>query len=760
MINRPRFRSHLYVEIVPPDRVFLVTEGRHFTLSGRSVAAAAALIDGRRTSDEIVVRLIADGSTPTDAYLALLTLEKHGHLEEEYLPGLDLPDLPLGTMAFWDALGVEPPVAAERLAARTVAVVQVGRVAVDDARLALRELRVQLAREIDSADLWLVMVDDGLRRELAELNRQALASGRSWLLARPNGLFPWVGPMFEPGRTGCWECLAQRLRANSEVETYLAGLDDAAERAVPFPPRAALPAVTESVVRLAALEIARRIVISSSAVSGRVTTLDTITLQTQVHELVRRPQCPACGDPRLMRDRPAKVELASRPKAHVADGGHRSASPGEMLRRYGYHVSPITGIAKALVRITDPADPVQHVYLAGSNMAVRHDSFQRLRRHLRSSCCGKGTTDEQARASGLGEAIERYCGVFRGDEARIRGSLSSLGDQAIDPRACMLYSETQYRERDRWNALQRRLDGIPMPLDADADIEWSPLWSLTVAEQRYLPTSYLYYSYPSPPDRSFCFPDSNGNAAGATIEDAILQGFLELVERDAVAVWWYNRLRRPAVDLDTVDEQFVRDMVALHRRLGRDLWVLDLTGDLEIPAMIAISRLVDPPAGRGEDIVFAPAAHLDPRVCLLRSLTELNQMMPGIEPGPDGTGYIYDDPEAVRWWSTATLANQPYLVPSAAPPVSMATYPERWNADLRDDITACQALVESRGLELLVLDQTRPDVEMPVVKVVVPGMRHFWARYAPGRLYDVPVAMGWLERPTPEDQLNPVTLFI
>ena len=45
-------------------------------------------------------------------------------------------------------------------------------------------------------------------------------------------------------------------------------------------------------------------------------------------------------------------------------------------------------------------------------------------------------------------------------------------------------------------------------------------------------------------------------------------------------------------------------------------------------------------------------------------------------------------------------------------------------------------------MEFLVLDQTRPDIGMPVARVIVPGMRHFWARFAPGRLYDVPVGMG------------------
>ena len=62
-------------------------------------------------------------------------------------------------------------------------------------------------------------------------------------------------------------------------------------------------------------------------------------------------------------------------------------------------------------------------------------------------------------------------------------------------------------------------------------------------------------------------------------------------------------------------------------------------------------------------------------------------------------------------------------------------------------------------MELLVLDQTRPDIGMPVVRVVVPGLRHFWQRFAPGRLYDVPVEMGRRDRPLAEDELNPVPVI-
>ena len=60
---------------------------------------------------------------------------------------------------------------------------------------------------------------------------------------------------------------------------------------------------------------------------------------------------------------------------------------------------------------------------------------------------------------------------------------------------------------------------------------------------------------------------------------------------------------------------------------------------------------------------------------------------------------------------------------------------------------------------MLVLDQTQPLIEIPAVKVVVPGLRHFWARHAAGRLFDVPVQMGWLAQPLQENELNPMPIF-
>ena len=57
--------------------------------------------------------------------------------------------------------------------------------------------------------------------------------------------------------------------------------------------------------------------------------------------------------------------------------------------------------------------------------------------------------------------------------------------------------------------------------------------------------------------------------------------------------------------------------------------------------------------------------------------------------------------------------------------------------------------IAQAGHDVLVLDQSRPDIDLAVVRVIAPGLRHFWRRLGPGRLYDVPVKLGWIDAPVP-----------
>ncbi|MBS0650635.1 MAG: YcaO-like family protein, partial [Verrucomicrobia bacterium] len=272
-------------------------------------------------------------------------------------------------------------------------------------------------------------------------------------------------------------------------------------------------------------------------------------------------------------------------------------------------------------------------------------------------------------------------------------------------------------------------------------------------------TALCYYNYKDPHWNNMA--DSNGCSAGNCLEEAILQGFFELVERDSVAIWWYNRLSRPAVDLDSFSLPYISTLQNEYKKVNRELWALDITTDFGIPTFAAISKIND---GGEEMILFGFGAHFDAKVALLRAFTELNQVTSNSSFWEE-TDTVHDkqeqtDKEILRnWLKNATVENQPYLRKNG--PLKEAKEYLPWeSSDLLEEILRCQKMVEELGMEFLVLDQTRPDIGLSVVRVIVPGLRHFWTRFAPGRLYDVPVKMGWLSKPNAESELNPISMFL
>ncbi len=748
MLNRPVFCPHFHVEIVAGEGVFLLSNSRQTLLRGRLYQLVAPWLDGRTSAD--VCERLRGKASPAEVYYALTQMERKAYLCEKE------ETLPAGQAALWSCQQIVPAAAARRLAECSIVVRAFGVEASSFVEL-LKLLHVRVASE-GTADV--VLTDSYLRSDLRTCNVEALRDGKPWLLVKPAGRQVWIGPLFRPGKTGCWECLAQRLQANSPVETYLQRRNGHVNSVVHD--CACTPATLQVAWGLAANTIASWVVRGElPELDGKVQTLDVPTWQLQTHVLIRLPFCSACGhreDGRQTRPfRPPVLESCK--KTFTADGGHRVVSPEETLARYKHHVSPITGAVPLLERADSAGDGVLHVYVAGNNLARPHQNLAQLRGDLRSLNAGKGTCDLQAQASGLCEGLERYSGVFRGDEPQRRARMRELGQAAVSLGDCLLFSERQYRERDARNATGSPFSFIPVPFDPEANIEWSPVWSLTKREVRYLPTAFCYYDYPQSEERRYCIACSNGNAAGNTLEEAILQGFLELVERDSVALWWYNRVRRPGVELDSFGEPYLSRLQAFLRVHGREFWVLDLTADLDIPVFASICQRTDGPP---EQIVLGFGAHLEPRVALLRAVTEMNQMLtsPLLKPEGKGLGDPTADPETAHWLQTATTTNQPYLLPANDSLRTPSSRARGWAEDVMEDVRVCQTLVERAGMEMLVLDQTRPEVGLPVAKVIVPGLRHFWARFAPGRLYDVPVRLGWISRPLTEEELNPVPMFL
>ena len=752
-IRVPALAPHLEFRPLGDGQVLLLSETFDTLLRGGIHRDLLPLLDGRRSRDDIVAALAGSHSAP-DVLGALAALAARGYaVSGEYA-------MERGRAAFWSSLGASPRWAEERLAAARVTV------GGDGGHLARRLGLMGVAEGTDRPSLRIVVCDDFLHQRHAEVNRRHLASGTPWMLVRPKGLQPLFGPVFRPAGQGpqgpCWACLAYRLRGHKEVHNFLRNVagEDAA-----FLPCAAEPVVLDAVHGLVAAEIAKWLVLQEAApLHEHAISMEVGRLRGGRHAVTRRPQCFVCGDEASYRaDRaPVPVRLRPSPKIVRLSGGVRSVSPEETLSRYRHLVSPVSGVVTWLARATGQAEPWLHVYWAGSNPTLGSRKLGTLRRSLRSKSAGKGSTPAQSEASALCEAIERYSGAFHGDEIRRRNRYADFagagGEEAIHPNDVQLFSDRQLDDAEEINARGHPYNMVPVRLDPESEMDWSPVWSLTEERHRWLPTSLLYGIPAEQRDRAEFISDSNGCAAGNTLEEAILQGFLELVERDAFAIWWYNRLRRPGVDPESFGDDWLAAAPGYYRRLGRDMWVLDVTADLGIPVFVALSRRTD---GETEDLLYSAGAHPDPRVAALRAVCELNQCLAWApRPQEGGSRLVVDDPMTLNWWKTGRLADHPWLAPAPdIPPRRAADYPVPDTRDVREDVERCRALVEARGLEFLVLDQTRPDVGMPVARVIVPGLRHFWERLAPGRLYDVPVEMGWRNGPLEEAELNPVPVI-
>jgi oxazoline/thiazoline synthase len=196
--------------------------------------------------------------------------------------------------------------------------------------------------------------------------------------------------------------------------------------------------------------------------------------------------------------------------------------------------------------------------------------------------------------------------------------------------------------------------------DPSAEMEWSPVWSLRDERFKHLPTGLLYFFHDAPGDQGIS-ADTNGCAAGNRVEEAIIHGFLELVERDACAIWWYNRLRRAEIDPDELGDDYLLDLRARYAATGRGLWVLDVTSDLGIPAVVAVAHWQK---DARDCVRFAAGAHFDLRIATLRAVTKLNQSLtvdrmthrPGGQPDEDGDAL------------PAPLRKTAYLLPHARRP--------------------------------------------------------------------------------------------
>jgi thioglycine synthase len=316
----------------------------------------------------------------------------------------------------------------------------------------------------------------------------------------------------------------------------------------------------------------------------------------------------------------------------------------------------------------------------------------------RTSHTGKGVSEIQAQVSLTMESIERYCSEFREEYKPkiICGSYAGLQKRhnILDPEELILSSRSNYAP--------------------DKDLEWVWGCELCSGEDLLVPACAVYHPFHQ--DGAFLFNShTNGIAAGNTLEEAVIHGLAEVIERDAWSIARYRLQYNDALFLeDDPGNEFIIKIFEQFQAADIEIVAKDITTDIGIPVVAAFSRdllheTMVPIDGFG--------AHLDPRVSLVRALLEIATTralffqkygIEGLKEFP--TSYLVQggEYEDMRFYAHEQKG--------------LSELEVGYTDDILKDFNIYREKLAASGLDkIIAVNLVRPDVNIPTVRMVVPG---------------------------------------
>ena len=371
---------------------------------------------------------------------------------------------------------------------------------------------------------------------------------------------------------------------------------------------------------------------------------------------------------------------------------------------------------------------------------------------------GKGTTKSHAKASALMEAIERYSSLpSTYPRAFIQGSylqLSKSYNKVLHPAEVVEPVNQEYN-------------------DKDAIMDFLPGFDLLTNEKVLVPAEIALYRH-SPKHPAICafsHSHTNGLASGNVLEEAICHALCEVIERDAVSIADlcvssipYNILEKiidslkkeenggypvaqipaedkfvddssifPDVDISEIAEEFepIKRLVKKFTNAGIPLLIKDITQkDIGIPTFVASSiEWITRDYG-----YFAKGfgTHPDARIALIRAITEASQTraanIQGARDDLKKIQYKENDEIYKRKWqfmpASSSLTKQKNSNNKNI--IKFSEIKTYMNEDILDDINLILYSLKKAGLKrAIIVDLTNPNIGIPVVRAIVPGLETF-----------------------------------
>jgi len=612
-------------------------------------------------------------------------------------------------------------------------------------------LRKDLSEDIPAVDLVLVLKDEDSSSYFYEAEQMLRLHGIPWLCAYVSLGEGIIGPLIVPGTTGCFKCAEARLSLagsnRNEAKDLLMRL--MSNEYIPHNTAEISPGRASYMAHIISVETEKVLRGDRANTEEHLYLINLSNLSSTIHYVMPLGSCSVCGQ---LPDDSAELAEISLQRCLKQSNSYRCRGMSDLkkvlLRDYW---DSRTGIFNDKKRGLDST-----FASVGINLPLGY--YDEI-------TGGHSHSYADSELAGILEGLERFCGVTpRGKRTIMRGTYSHLKATALDPSTVGLHAEEQYEQ-----------SYFPfIPYNPDSPMDWVWGYSFLQARPILIPKLLAYYSLNE--GEGFVYETSNGCAVGGSLEEAILYGIFEVVERDSFLLTWYARLQVPQLDYSSSgDSELVLMIQRLRAVTGYEVSLYNTTMENGIPSIWALAKRG---AKDSVNLICAAGAHLDPIRAAKSAIHELAGMIPTAERRlkerrPEAEAMLDDSFLVENMEDHSLLYSLPqaeerlhFLLDERNP---VRTFAEEfhsltWQEDLTEDLKQILQVFRSLQMDVIVVDQSSSETlrnGLRCVKVLIPGMlpmtfgHHLTRLTGLNRVLDVPMKLGYANHRLTREELNP-----
>ena len=312
---------------------------------------------------------------------------------------------------------------------------------------------------------------------------------------------------------------------------------------------------------------------------------------------------------------------------------------------------------------------------------------------------GKGGTPHQSEASAVMELAERFSffSFCKNPKNFVVEEYRNLKDPALPFESIALSVHDDSDDLDRAKEVFSRLP-----------LKWTWAYNLTRREEILIPFNWFY-----------TINEFNGPSAGNCVEEALSQGICEIIERHVSSVVSRNKLRTPAININSVTDPLVLEMIGKYTGVGVKLFISDFSLNTGIPSVGALAY--DPTTfPEKSEIVWTAGTTPDPQKALSRALTEVAQLA-----GDFNTNANYVASGLPKF---SNLEEAEFVIHPDSE-VDMSRLPDLSNDNIKIEVENCISALSPIGMEVIVINTMHPKLGIPAFYTIIPGS-HFRERAA------------------------------